>query len=91
MHLSKMLHGGFVLTAAVFLVNTVSVSQQSELLLLAGPFHRLTEHDNNVPALQEAPADLLPTLLRFLHRVVGVLQQLGDDRLDVFTHVAGLS
>lgn len=33
---------------------------------------------------------LLPTLLRLLHRVVGILQQLGDDRLDVLSYVTGL-
>lgn len=31
-----------------------------------------------------------PTLLCFLHRVVGVLQQFGDDRFDVLAHVSGL-
>lgn len=31
------------------------------------------------------------TLLRFIHRVVGILQQFGDDRLDVLSHVPSLS
>lgn len=35
-------------------------------------------------------SELRPTLLRLVHGVVGVLQQLGDDRLDVLAHVSGL-
>lgn len=34
---------------------------------------------------------LRPTLLCLLHSVVGILQQFGDDRFDVLSHVAGLS
>lgn len=34
---------------------------------------------------------LLPTLLCFLHRVVGILEEFGDNRLNVFSHVSSLS
>lgn len=32
----------------------------------------------------------VPTLLCFLHRVVGILQKFGDNRLDVLSHVSSL-
>lgn len=33
----------------------------------------------------------MPTLLCFLHWVVGILQKFGNNRLDVLTHVSSLS